>query len=123
MSIVLGPLDTRSRFEIALPPATLTASLVGAGVDLGDGDGPASALIQVGEIAEGTELTVDFQESDSGAVWTDIAGSASTDLSASTAVRHAFARTRRRLRCRATVAGEGASVALAVLVGQSCKVF
>ncbi len=123
MSVLLEPLETRSLFETALPAATLTASQTGSAFELPDADGPVVVLVPLGEVAEETALAVAFEESETGAAWSAVAGSAVPGLASGGLALHAFARTKRFLRCRVTVAGDDPSATLAVLVGQGCKVF
>ena len=123
MSVSLEPLRTRSRFEMALPPDTLTASANGGGVELGDADGPVQALVLVGELGDEQTFELAFQESDNNSTWSAIAGSGVPGLAADTVVLHTFPRTKRYLRCQVTLTGDTPTVTLAVLVGQACKVF
>jgi len=123
MSVSLEPLRTRSRFELALPPDTLTASADGASFDLLDCDGPVQALVSVGEVGEELTLAVAFQQSETGSSWSNISGSSVPDLAADSVVLHTFLRTMRYLRCQVTLAGDSPTVTLGVLVGQACKVF
>ena len=123
MSVSLEPLRTRSRFEMALPPATLTASANGASVELGDGDGPVQALVLLGDVGEEQTLDLAFQESDTGSTWASIAGSSVSGLAADSVVLHTFARTKRYVRCQATLTGDTPTATLGVLVGQAAKVF
>ena len=123
MSILLEPLETRSRFEMALPPMLVTAAQTGPSVELPDGDGPVIAVVQTGAYSDESALAVTFQESDAGSTWATIAGSGVPGLTPESAALHSFPRTKRYLRCQVAVTGADPTATLAVLVGQGYKVF
>jgi len=123
MSVQFQPLDARSLFATAIEPKTVTATETGPSVELPDGDGPVYALVQVGDYDEQSELTVAFQESDDGSTWTSVSGGSAPGLAPNGLVLHSFQRTKRYLRCQATVTGADTDATLAVLVGQAYKLF
>jgi len=123
MSVFLDPLETRSLFATALAPMTVGESATGPIVALPDGDGPVHALVQTGAYSDESDLAVSFEESDTGAAWSAIDGSAVPGLSPNSLALHAFPRTKRFLRCQVVVTGADTDAVLAVLVGQSYKLF
>ena len=123
MPVFLDPLETRSLFATALAPMTVGESATGPVVALPDCDGPVYALVQTGTYSDESDLAVSFEESDTGAAWAAIAGSAVPGLSPNSLARHAFPRAKRFVRCRVVVTGADTDATLAVLVGQGYKLF
>ncbi len=121
MSTLLHDVATHTAFALALSPQTLTDDATGSAVELPDGDGPAFAVVQIGGLAGGTTVSVEFEQSSNGSSWsavpTDIPAQAAGGVTAVT-----FTRDARYLRCQVALTGGSPSADVAVLVGQQKKV-
>lgn len=123
MSAFLEPLEMRSRFELALAPSVVTGSIPGLILEFPDGDGPMVAFVTGADWGPGIIVTVSFEESNNGTIWSTIAGSSVLGIKLGLAQR-TFARTKQKIRCQVAVSGvEDGSADVAVLVGQCCKLF
>jgi hypothetical protein len=121
MSTSLHDVPSHTAFALALAPQTLTEDATGPAVELPDADGPAFAVVQLGGLAGGTTVSVEFEQSGNGSSWSAV----STDIPAQTAggvTAVTFTRPARYLRCQVTLAGTSPQAEIAVLIGQQKKV-
>ncbi|MCZ2340420.1 MAG: hypothetical protein LC104_01330 [Bacteroidales bacterium] len=106
----------------SFPPAVLSGSANGAGVDLSAGDGNAFALVALGEISDGATVDVTVQESSDGSSWTAVAGVAFTPMTVGNTVQiRTFVRTKPVVRIVLTVTGTTPEIPVAALIGQQQK--
>lgn len=107
----------------SIKPQVATATVNGAGVDLGDAEGNCFAVVQAGTVS-GTTPTCDVkaQESADNAAFSDITGATFPQITASnkTAAIN-FKRTKRYTRLVATIAGTSPSFAISGLIAGQKK--
>lgn len=124
MSTKLHDLPTAAAYGMTFAPAVRTASADGAAVDLGRGDGPGFAILQVGALSAGGQVACVLEESDDQDAWDAIEDGEFPDVAAGTQTRAiTFTRSRRYVRAALTLTGTTPSAGLAVLVGQQKKSF
>ena len=122
MSTLLHDIPTQAAFALALSPRTLADDATGSSVELTDGDGPAFALVQLGNLEEDTTVTVAFEQSSGDGSWAEVTTTLPTLTAANAVSVVALSRTARYLRCQVTLGGGTPQADIAVLIGQQKKV-
>ncbi|HZT82960.1 MAG TPA: hypothetical protein VFA26_22210 [Gemmataceae bacterium] len=123
MSTKLHDVASQAILGVGAPPQTATGTVTGTGGDMLAGDGRCFAIQQVGAVS-GTSPTLDgkVQESSDNSTWTDVAGAAFAQVTASNNYQAiTFDRTKRYLRYVGTIGGTSPSFALAVVISEQKK--
>ena len=123
MSTHVNDLASAAVVAAGFAPAVITDDEAGPAVDLAQGDGACFAVQLVGSVSSGDSVAGAIEESADNDTWDAVSGATFATATAAGVQTIRFTRTRRYVRWVGTVAGSDPSVAVAVVIGETKKLF